>query len=47
MATPVDSWCEAGTHELRFDGAGLPTGCYSYQLEADGKSARRTFVVLR
>lgn len=36
-----DGFLAPGTHHLRFDGAGLPTGVYRYVLETDGRTESR------
>jgi hypothetical protein len=34
VATLVDGWCEAGLHQVNFDGSDLASGLYIYRLQA-------------
>jgi hypothetical protein len=43
----VDGWREAGSHEVIFDGANLPSGIYIYRLQAGEFSARGKMVLLK
>ncbi len=47
VATLVDQRQPAGTHAVRFDAAGLPSGTYLYRLQAGGRIATRTLVLVR
>jgi hypothetical protein len=48
IARPADgSRREAGTHTLRFDAAGLPSGLYFYRLETEDAQLLRRMVLLR
>lgn len=46
VKTLVDDWREAGTHEITFDGSGLPSGVYVYRLQVGNMagSGRMTLV---
>ena len=45
---PLDSkFKEAGSHQMQFDAAGLPSGVYFYSLIAGGQRQTRKMVVLR
>lgn len=41
------SFEEAGSHQVQFDAADLPSGAYFYSLVADGRRLTRKMVVLR
>ncbi len=47
VAVLHDGFLEAGAHRFTFDGRDLPSGVYSYRLEADGVTRTRTMVLLR
>jgi len=47
VSTLVNGSLPAGTHEVRFDGRGLPGGVYFYRLEAGNQSATRKLVLVR
>ncbi|RJP75808.1 MAG: T9SS C-terminal target domain-containing protein [Candidatus Zixiibacteriota bacterium] len=42
-----EGWQTAGTHEVRFDGTGLPSGVYLVRLEAGGASQVQKMVLLK
>lgn len=41
----VDGFQPAGVHQVRFDGASLPSGTYFYRIEAGGEVATRTLSI--
>jgi len=43
----VDSWQEAGTHEVTFDGSNLASGVYLYMLTAGEYHAAGKMVLLK
>ncbi len=43
----VDGLQAAGTHEVRFEGAGFPSGVYLYRLETEGFSQMRRMVLMK
>jgi len=47
VATLVDGWREAGTHEVTFDGSNLASGVYIYCLEAGERTASGKMVLMR
>jgi len=47
VSTLVNGSLPAGSHEVRFDGRGLPGGVYFYRLEAGNQSATRKLVLVR
>ena len=47
VTTLVDGWQEAGTHEVTFDGSGLPSGIYIYRLEAGDHAAGGKMVLMK
>lgn len=46
-STLVNARENAGTHKVKFDGAGLPSGIYFYRLEAGSYSATKKLVLLK
>lgn len=47
VATLQNGEQNAGDHDVRFDARGLPSGVYVYQLQADGRTAAKLFLLLR
>ena len=47
MATLVDGYRDAGTHEVTFDASGLASGVYLYRLDAGEQSAVGKMVLLK
>ncbi|RJP81461.1 MAG: T9SS C-terminal target domain-containing protein [Candidatus Zixiibacteriota bacterium] len=47
VATLVDGWRNAGAHEVRFDGSGLPSGIYFVRLSAGEGTAVQKVVLLK
>jgi len=47
VSTLVNGWREEGTHEVTFDGSGLPSGIYIYRLTAGGSSTSDKMVLLK
>jgi len=47
IATLVNGWRQAGSHEETFDGTGLPSGVYLLRLEAGKYSAVQKMVLLK
>jgi len=47
VATVVDGWREAGSHEATFDGSNLASGIYVYRLEAGNFSAVKKLILLK
>jgi hypothetical protein len=47
LETVVEERLNAGTHAVRWDATGLPSGVYFYQLKADGFIQTRKLVVVR
>ncbi len=43
----VDGWREAGSHEVTFDGSGLPSGVYFARLQAGGYIAVKKMVLMK
>ena len=43
----VDGWREAGSHEVTFDGSGLPSGVYIYRLRAGQYTASGKMVLMK
>jgi hypothetical protein len=46
LRTLFEQTARSGTHTVRFDGAGLPSGTYIISLEADGARTSRTMMLL-
>jgi Secretion system C-terminal sorting domain len=47
VATPLDEFMEAGTHQLEFDVSGLPAGMYIIKFESDKLSKAEKLVVIK
>ncbi|MCB0313067.1 MAG: T9SS type A sorting domain-containing protein, partial [Calditrichaeota bacterium] len=47
VATLVDGQLPAGSHALRWDASGLPSGVYIYRLQVNGDAQSRKMVLLR
>jgi hypothetical protein len=47
VATLVNEEKPAGSYEVEFDGAGLPSGIYFYQLKADSYIETKKMVLLK
>jgi hypothetical protein len=47
VATLLDGNVVAGTHQVRFDGASLPSGVYVYRMQAGSYSESRKMVLLK
>ena len=47
VATLVDGWRSAGTHELTFDAGDLPSGMYIYRMTADALDASGKMVLMK
>jgi len=47
VATLVDEEKPAGEYEVEFNGAGLPSGIYFYQLKADEYSDTKKMILLK
>jgi hypothetical protein len=47
LRTLFEQTARSGTHTVRFDGAGLPSGTYIISLEADGARTSRTMLLLQ
>ena len=47
VATVVDGWREAGSHEATFDGSNLASGIYVYRLEAGNFSAVKKMILMK
>jgi len=47
LTTVVEEQLNAGTHTVRWDATGLPSGVYFYRLEADGFKQTKRLVLLR
>ncbi|MCX6639373.1 MAG: T9SS type A sorting domain-containing protein [bacterium] len=44
---PLQEWYPAGSHEIQFDGSGLPSGVYIYRLTAGATSTSGKMVLLK
>jgi len=47
IATLVDGWRNAGTHEVTFDGSGFASGVYIYRLQASEFTETKKMVLIR
>ncbi|TKJ39067.1 peptidase S8 [candidate division LCP-89 bacterium B3_LCP] len=47
VASLVDGFRQAGSHEVTFDGSGLASGIYIYQLKADGFTASGKMMLMK
>jgi hypothetical protein len=47
IATLLNGYKEAGTHELKFDASGLPSGVYLYRISTDKFVETKKFVLLK
>jgi hypothetical protein len=47
VATLVDGWKEAGTHEVTFDGSGLASGLYMVRMQAGEFSAMKKMMLVK
>jgi hypothetical protein len=47
VTTLVDGWRQTGTHEVSFDGSGLPSGIYLARLTAENFSAVQKLILLK
>lgn len=47
IATLVNRWMNAGTHEIVFNSGHLPSGLYFYRLEANTRSITRRMHLVR
>ncbi|MCZ6701791.1 MAG: T9SS type A sorting domain-containing protein [Ignavibacteria bacterium] len=47
IATLVNEEKSAGTYEVEFDGAGLPSGIYFYQLKADSYINTKKMIIIK
>ena len=47
VATPVNGYEEAGSHDVRFDGSGLPSGVYFCAMNTGDYSATRRLLLLK
>jgi len=47
VGTVIESWRRAGYHDVTFDGSGLSSGVYLYQLDADDFTASGKMVLLK
>jgi len=47
-AVPLQKWWyPAGTHQVTFDGSGLPSGIYVYRLQAGDLTASGKMILLK
>jgi hypothetical protein len=47
VAVLQDGWRDAGTHQVRFNAAGLPSGMYVYQLRTGEHNAVRRMLLMK
>jgi hypothetical protein len=47
VATLADGWCEAGRHEVKFDGSDLPSGIYIYRMTAQDFNVSGKMVMVK
>jgi len=47
VATLLDGWREAGSHEVTFDGLGMASGVYIVHLDAGGQQASQKMVLMK
>jgi len=47
VATLVNGWRAAGSHEVTFNGAGLPSGIYLAKLTAEGRTAVQKLILMK
>lgn len=47
VTTLVDGWCEAGLHQVTFDGTGLSAGLYLARLDAQGQTAVQKLMLVK
>ncbi|TKJ41214.1 hypothetical protein CEE37_05995 [candidate division LCP-89 bacterium B3_LCP] len=47
ISTVVNGWRDAGVHEVTFDGSGLVSGIYIYQLDIGSHSASGKMVLMK
>lgn len=47
IETPLQGWREAGRHEVVFDGSGLASGVYLYQIQAGDYTVARKMVLMK
>jgi hypothetical protein len=47
VAKLVDGWRDAGTHDVIFDAAGLPSGLYIARLQTESFSASQKVVLVK
>lgn len=47
VATLIDGWCEAGSHQITFDGSNLASGLYIYRLQAGELTATGKMTLMK